>query len=132
MSQLERLQESRNGSKKAKEEKKGAGSGIHNYKPSESVKKLLRDGGFTLEQALGVIDDRVNSGVGVSITYNEQGHAISLIARDRRVPWNQGLALAVNHSDLVKGLITLGYYLSEVNPGFPETPPANWQLEFDW
>jgi hypothetical protein len=132
MSQLERLKEQRSNGKKPGTKQATSDPGIFNWKPSESVKMLFKANGFTLDQALTVLDDRVNCGLKISISFNQRGNAISVIVRDGAVPWQEGEAVAVNHSDLAKALLAMGYYLGEVNPGFPSSPAQPGAMEFDW
>ena len=116
---------------KKKDARKGD-SGIFSYRPSEAVKGELKMGVMPLDEAILVLSDRVEAGIGISVSYNPTGHAISVIARDKRLSFGEGVAVAVNHVDLAVGLRVMAYYLNNVNPDYPDQLPSAFVGDFDW
>jgi len=102
------------------------------YHPSEAHRKHM----LTLAPELGLIISwlmaHVQAGLVVTVKYNEDFQAYVATMRESRGDWKEQKAVSVWNGDGPRALLGLYYYLTEVNPDWPQTHPNPLQEEFDW
>jgi hypothetical protein len=132
MSQLERQKEERRGKSTQKKTKKTAPKPIFTYHPDKAVGEGLRNSSVLLEHVILHLGERVESGCKITISQPDDRSVFFVLIKEPGENWQETLGVSVWHSDLVMALRGLHYYLTSVNPEWPDIPAAT-QLSFaDW
>lgn len=110
--------------------RRGRGS-IYTYHPSKEHLEALRSGVMPLEVSLGVIERKLDQ-CKVSISQRVDSGAIALIVRGAEGDWEDAPAVSVWSDRLDRCFRAIGFYLTEVNPDFPEVAYHWEQLSLDF
>lgn len=106
---------------KPRPKKKSVAKGkLVNYQPTEAVKKALREGGFGPLEALELLDQFAGDGVRVSLGGNLERGGYFVIIREPADNWQDALSMSFWASTLARAVTLCGYYLSQVNPDWPD------------
>ena len=115
--------------------KKEAGlrwSKFYTYHPSDAHRKAIEDRGYSLDDVLDVILTRVENGLVFTWRHkNAEGVYVANIRTDNP-DFRDNVNLSIWHSDPLRAAIAMVYYLTEVNPDWPETYPGGAQTDYNW
>lgn len=132
MGQLERLEEEKGRQGKRKVVSKDVVGGVFTYRPTEKHKKLMQENDTPLEAVITCLGDKLDGGIRLTMGHNPQTHSFYVMARNGDKKWDEGVAVSVWHSDLARAIWGMWFYLTVVNPDYPESVPNAYQTEFDW
>jgi hypothetical protein len=110
----------------------GAGKGrLVNYSPTEGHRKLLKEGFMPLETSIAVLEKLVTDGHRISVGASLDKGGYFVIMREGVSDWNMAQSVSAWAGTLEKAIRLAAFYLSEVNPDFPQ---LDHQLSFrdDW
>lgn len=110
----------------------GRVNGLYSFHPTEADKKVLRDLPWGLLEAINELEDLVQSGCRLNVSYIERNGAVSAIIRAPGEDWTKAPAVSAVHTSVERAIITLAYALQTRCPRFPAEMPTGTQLEFDW
>lgn len=105
---------------------------IYSYHPTKQHTADIAESGYSLETALGDIQRKLRDGCALSIGQSDRSPSVFVIVRDATAPFGAGPAVSVWHADLGRCLVGAGYYLSAVNPEFPDVAPTSLAYANDW
>lgn len=106
--------------------------GIYTFHPTNEQKVDLAETAFDLPWAVEVINSVLAKGVTISLGLHTDKESLWAIARTNEESWEERQAVSVWHSEADRALIGLAYYLTRVNPNWPDIPSSGTQLKFDW
>lgn len=101
-----------------------------NFSPTESHKNSLREGAIGLVDALGSIEDALTMGCRLSVGVAVDKGGAFVILREPTDDWENALSVSFWAVSVEKAIMLCGYYLSHVNPSFPEG--VQLALPYDW
>lgn len=121
MSQLERLQESKTKKPNKNNSNLKGKTGLYTYHPSDAHRKSPLFHKLTLEGVLLLISNYIARNCSLSFGYKAENESYFVILREKSSDWQTAQAVSVWHQEIARAIIGLGYYLSEVNPEFPNS-----------
>lgn len=107
--------------------------GLSSFKLTKEQIQDVRDAGFNIAGALAVLESRIGDGL-VKITLGRpvDREGRYAVLRDPNASWDEGQAVSCWGRSVETALVSAAYYLSSVNPDFPDgiSPTEFPELEF--
>jgi hypothetical protein len=90
------------------------------FRPTKEVRELIKQNWQSADRNLSVIESYVQSGVRFSTGYASNTGAVWGTLRGPGDDWRTSPSVTAWHASLERVVAQLAFYLSEVNPQFPE------------
>lgn len=107
---------------KGKKPPAAARSRIFTYHMTESQRKEILTTGYSIGEVLTDMNEWVRMGYQLRMGMSGDSTSTFCMIREQTQDWQQSRAVSFFHSDLSKAIAGLWWYLSRVNPDWPDIP----------
>jgi hypothetical protein len=105
---------------------------LFTFHPSKEQGAQIKRLEWTTSEVLNVLSERIEAGVKITISSPLDRESFSVIAREALENWEEARGVSCWHRDLETALRGLAFYLTKVNPDWPDTPFLGQADDVDW
>lgn len=102
------------------------------FHPTAEQAEFLRGGMIDIHEVLIGLEGIIQRGHRITFGYTDRGPSLYVVAREGAKDWSESKAVFVYHNDLQKALTGLWFYLSSVEPGWPDVIAPTWVQDTFW
>lgn len=109
-----------------------AGATFYTFHPNAEQRMELNDLAYDLPWALDIISSRLAEDCRLVLGYKPENGAFYAMVKETTVDWDKARNVWVWHRDLSRAMIGLAFYLTHVNPEWPQGPVQLSFIEAEW